>query len=172
MAIALLSSSAPAFCQVFQEGSAWRHWAAYAGVSAEQLYSIALKESGLGGADGKLRPYPWTINSPQGSRRFATKKEAYAEIRRLIGSGVYNIDLGMMQVNLYHHWARVNGKDILEPAINLAVGAQILREAMASAGGDIDRAIGIYHAGAAGSSERMAGYRAGVKRYEIAIAGH
>lgn len=158
--------------QLFAENSLWRWAEARTGVPAEKIYGIALQESGMRWQDGKVRPWPWTINSPKtGPMRFNSKKEAYEKIKELVKQGVYNIDLGMMQINLRHHWARVNGKDVLEPSVNIALSAEILREAMVSAGGDVPKAVGFYHTGAGGPGERGSAYTKSVERFEVAITG-
>lgn len=154
----------------FANNSMWRLAAKKTNIPAEKIYSIALNESGMKWADNMSRPWPWTINSPStGPMRFKTKEEAYRKIKSLIDQGQYNIDIGMMQVNLYWHWEKINNVDILEPSVNLLVAAEILKQAMHDAQGDVGKAIGIYHTGSAGPQDRRDNYRKRAEKFEFAM---
>lgn len=156
--------------EVFAPRSAWKVAERTTGVAAEKIYAIALQESGMKWTDGRLRPWPWTINSPKtGAMRFPNKQAAYAKIRELVKEGVYNIDLGMMQINLFYHWDKINGRDILEPTTNVAVASVILRDAMSDANNDVDKAVAFYHTGAKGPRDRGSKYRKNVDRFEVAV---
>lgn len=124
--------------------SAWESFAAAAGVQSNELYAIALQESGTRFTDGRVRPWPWTLNSAAGSMRFRTKHEAEQAFVALRAAGHTNIDVGMMQINWAVHHARFGHLDWLEPRVNLAVASTILKEARSS---HSDRSVGIgrYH---------------------------
>lgn len=129
--------------EVLQE-SLWGAAARVADVSASELYAIALAESGVRCRDGKFRPWPWTINSPQGSLRANSKQAAQAALRALLAAGETNIDIGVMQVNWRAHGHRFGHLDLLDPATNLKVAAHILAEARASHA-NLAVGIGRYH---------------------------
>lgn len=79
---------------------------------AEQKYSVPNRllmaigtvESGrkLDG-DQSSRPWPWTVCAKGKSYYLSTKSAAIAMVKRLMGRGIRNIDVGCMQVNLLHH---------------------------------------------------------------------
>jgi soluble lytic murein transglycosylase-like protein len=145
-------------------GSFWEEGARVSGIPEQKLYAIAIQESGLKMKDGKIRPWPWTINSPEGARRFKTKEEAYAHIRELLQRGITNIDIGALQINLRWHWKRIRNRDILDPRTNILAASEILREELANTRGDIKRAVANYH-----SPRRLqkgAAYEASVANYE------
>ncbi len=112
--------------------SIWTRAAAHAQVPARTLYAIALQESGLRWRDGRIRPWPWTLNSPHGPMRFRTKAEAQTALERLKAQGTCNIDIGLMQVNWCAHRHRFAHLDWLDPETNIRMAAMILREARES----------------------------------------
>ena len=125
---------------------------AFADVAAEYeldptlLYSIALAESARGRGDGNIAPWPWTLRVLSEPGIYAKNaSEAKQELSRLLKSHK-SIDIGMMQINLRYHGHRVKApEDLLDPQIALNVGAQILRETLDSAEGDLELGIGRYH---------------------------
>ena len=59
-----------------------------------------------------------------------------------------SIDVGLMQVNVRWQGHRVGKpEELLDPATNLRVGADILAESIGSAPGNLVLGIGRYHAG-------------------------
>lgn len=68
------------------------------------LSAIARVESGrLDPAIGRTRPWPWTINVDGVGTYFETKDEAVATVKALQARGTRSVDVGCMQVNLFHH---------------------------------------------------------------------
>lgn len=113
----------------------------------------------VAGDDGAVRPWPWTVNSPRGPRRFKNKHEALKYIRTLIEEeGVENVDIGMMQINVRWngHRTKYNVADLLEPETNIRVAAQILSEELQRSR-DLHLAVGRYHSPHKERAERYAG---------------
>jgi len=148
--------------------SIWARAAARAQVSVETLYAIALQESGLRWPDHRIRPWPWTLNSPAGPMRFAGKAEAQAEFEKLRRAGQTNIDIGMMGINWAAHGRRYARLDLFDPATNLAVSAKILAGTK-KATPDLALAIGHYHSPQHG---RALEYALRVERWARAIGHH
>jgi hypothetical protein len=68
------------------------------------LAAIGRVESGRADpADGRVSPWPWTINAAGEGKFFDSKAEAVAFTRDLLSRGVQSIDVGCMQINLMHH---------------------------------------------------------------------
>ena len=68
------------------------------------LLAIARVESGRPDpATGRVRPWPWTINVDGVGTYFETKDEAVATVKALQARGTRSVDVGCMQVNLFHH---------------------------------------------------------------------
>lgn len=133
----------PLFC--YADQGVWTVASGISGIPASKLYAIALVESGKQSVDKRVRPWPWTINSPNGSLRLNSKEEAYREIRALVKSGVTNIDIGLMQINMRWHWNLVKNVDILDPSVNIITAASILKSNMIEVNGNVDKAIANYH---------------------------
>ncbi|MBN2701114.1 MAG: lytic transglycosylase domain-containing protein [Methylothermaceae bacterium] len=109
------------------------------------LYAIALSESAKV-QRGRVSPWPWTIRSDEyGPKLFDTRQEAEAHLRHLLAEGVENIDVGMMQISLKWHGDKVDDPlKLIDPSINVTVGAGILREALKSCADPV-LAVGRYH---------------------------
>lgn len=90
------------------------------------LYGIAQVEStrpGLG------KPWPWTVNFNGQGRWFDSKLEAMKAVDQALRSGLRNIDVGVMQVNLRWHGHRFNTlNEAFDPRRNIEVAAVILNE--------------------------------------------
>ena len=109
------------------------------------LRAIALVESGRRVADGGFVPWPWTINSPAGAFYLASRAEAVAKVEALRGQGIRNIDVGCMQVNLFHHPdAFPSLAAAFDPAQNVAYAARFLGALQGTAPSLFD-AVGRYH---------------------------
>ena len=100
------------------------------GIPPGLVEAVALAESGRWLADqGATRPWPWTVTSGSESFFFASKREALRKVHELRSEGRSNIDVGCMQINLgYHGDAFASVAEALEPAANVAYGAQFLRK--------------------------------------------
>lgn len=136
------------------------------GIPATVLYAIALTESGRRWADGRVYPWPWTLNVAGRGERYATRQEAHAALLSHLQRGVRSIDVGLMQINWAAHGAKLGTPwNALEPYHNLRIGAKILLEQYQRSG-DWTHAIGRYHA--PNNPDRAAGYR---RKVLIHLAG-
>lgn len=155
------------------KASLWGKASQWAGVSSSQLYSIALQESGMVWRDQSFRPWPWTltvnkgnIRVKPGSYRYASKADAANALTQMLSQGVTNIDVGLMQVNLYWHGHRVSDKQLLlEPSVNLMVAASILKEVNTL--NDLTTVIGRYHSF---NSRLGSAYANKVKRLHVMVS--
>jgi len=110
------------------------------------LYSIALQESKSLVGKGMVAPQPLALrNQPRGAYFPSTLEEA----RRALGEFIAEdklTDIGMMQINYRWNGSRVEQPvELLNPEVNVRVGAEILCEAIAANRMDIHLAIGGYH---------------------------
>ncbi|MEQ9418083.1 MAG: transglycosylase SLT domain-containing protein [Salinisphaeraceae bacterium] len=124
----------------------WARAAVHAGVCWTVLYGIALRESRTQGVTF-TRPWPWTVNSPEGPQYFKTRAAAKRHIETLIENGQKNIDVGLMQINWRYHGHRVDWSvdALLDPSRNVMVAAEYLAETMRETNGDLKQAVGWYH---------------------------
>jgi hypothetical protein len=149
----------PARAETGLEGTFWARAAAAAGVAPSVLYGIACQETHARWRDGSDRPWPWTLTVNRGvqageaggsavragPRRFNSRVDAEQALSAYLASGVRDIDVGLMQINLRWHGRRVdNPLRLLDPRTSLAVAASVLREASAGAVG-LRQAVGRYH---------------------------
>ena len=133
------------------------------GVPSDILFAIALQESGTV-RDGKLIPWPWTLNVAGRPYRFANRHDACATLLdALLRLPAWRVDVGLGQINVGFHVYRVaHPCALLDPYQNLALTALILREHYLAAS-DWRVAIGRYHRPAGG--ERAERYIQAVKQY-------
>lgn len=110
------------------------------------LSAIALAESGRKHPSSRKRvPWPWTVMAEGQGRYLATKQVAVDEVLQLQARGVDNIDVGCMQVNLYHHPnAFASLDEAFDPASNVAYAGRFLRSLFADTGA-WEEAAGRYH---------------------------
>jgi len=132
--VALLSSVAHADDDTLIEGAklCTAHLPRYEreyGIPTHLLSAIASTESGRYHEGLKIRvPWPWTINANGKGYVFDSKAQAIAAVRRLKARGVQSIDVGCMQVNIYHHPDAFRSLDqAFEPEKNIAYAAGFLR---------------------------------------------
>jgi hypothetical protein len=124
-------------------GTEWDRAAATAGLDPLMLYAIALTESGRASTGGRIAPWPWTLNI-EGRAHFAETREAAATL--LAEHPGRSVDVGLLQVNTLWHGHRIaEVESLLDPAVNLEIGAAILEEALGAAPGDLSAGIGRYH---------------------------
>ena len=164
--------SSQAHSETLLENSIWGKAASEAGINVSTLYGIAIQESGMHWADGSYRPWPWTLNVNEkkagvktGSRRYANRQSAENALQELIVNGIRNVDVGIMQINLYWHGDKVkNQLDLLDPATNIGVAVQYLKQLNQK---NITQLVANYHAPT--NSERGRAYVNHVKHYEKII---
>ncbi|AID83395.1 transglycosylase SLT domain-containing protein [Pseudomonas aeruginosa] len=140
-----------------------------AGIPSTVLYAVALQESGIR-RNGRIVPWPWSLNVAGQSHRFATRADACAGLQQAMRSTSHTrIDAGLGQINLgYHQQRYVSACDLLDPYRNLAIAAEILKEQHVT-GEDWLLAIGRYHRPAGG--EPAARYRRSVSRHLARVQG-
>lgn len=111
------------------------------------LYSVALAESAWKGEDvGLVQPWPYTLRVASLPGSYQISFEDALDQLQTYQASYSSIDIGLMQVNSHYHGHRVtNLSELLIPARNLEVGAEILRETIDSAPGDLQLGIGRYH---------------------------
>ncbi|MBO9356025.1 transglycosylase SLT domain-containing protein [Bordetella petrii] len=140
-----------------------------AGIPSTVLYAVALQESGIR-RNGRIVPWPWSLNVAGQSRRFATRADACAGLQQAMHATPHTrIDAGLGQINLGYHKHRFSGPcNLLDPYRNLAIAAEILME-QHTPGEDWLLAIGRYHRPAGG--EPAARYRRSVSRHLARVQG-
>lgn len=110
------------------------------------LYSVALVESAKSKDINTITPWPWAINKSGKAIIPATKQEAHIILTKTIAEGNRHIDIGLMQINLHWHGHRVDKPEhLLNPSINLELGATLLSEAIQSAPNNLVLGVGRYH---------------------------
>jgi len=116
------------------------------GIPAHLLSAIASTESGRYHSGLKIKlPWPWTINAEGKGYFFDTKEQAIAAAQKLRARGVQSMDVGCMQVNLYHHANAFSSlNQAFEPENNIAYAASFLRN-LYQEGGNWKKAAGDYH---------------------------
>ena len=98
-----------------------------AGIPRQLMAAIGRVESGRREPDGRINPWPWSINAEGVDHVFETKAEAIAAVRALQAQGVRSIDVGCMQVNLLHHPdAFPTLEQAFDPVANAAYAARFL----------------------------------------------
>jgi hypothetical protein len=127
-------------------GTQWERIGRAHGLDPRLLYAVALLESGRSGAAG-VTPWPWVVNTPGGPRYFESESEARAALATLLTTHrPVDLDVGLMQVNLYWHGARVSSPAVLlDPVTNLELAAGVLASALRSAPADPALGAGRYH---------------------------
>ncbi len=150
LAIAAPARAAPATGQAVDTATVCRDLIAAAearhGLPKQLLGAVALAESGRwDGRRREISAWPWTIYAEGRGRRFETKAKAAAALRRLRRSGVANIDVGCMQVNLmYHGDAFAAPAAALDPARNVEYAAGLLKRLYRETR-SWGRAVAFYH---------------------------
>lgn len=140
LVLLLMSKSALAFNL---DGTAWANVSRDQGLDPLMLYAVALAESGRPAEQGLIEPWPWALNVG-GDPIFAASREEAAMLLAIHRNK--SVDVGLLQVNIRWHGHRVDRLELLlDPKTNLGVGAAILKEALASAPGDLTVGIGRYH---------------------------
>lgn len=121
-----------------------------AGVPSVVLFAVALQESGTS-LQGRLVPWPWTLNVAGHAYRYRTRAAACSALRVALPIvGAAHVDVGLAQINLgYQRQRFADPCEALDPYRNLDAAATILREQHA-AGDDWLVAVERYHRPAGG----------------------
>jgi hypothetical protein len=124
--------------------AAWTEATLKAGLDdPRMLQAIAFAESGRTGDHGRIEPWPWALNI-EGQAFFPMSLDEAMAL--LSAHQDRSVDVGLLQINIRWHGHRVDDtRALLDPITNLEIGAAILKEALASAPGDLTAGIGRYH---------------------------
>ena len=115
------------------------------GLPDDLLIAIGRVESGRRGADGRVAPWPWSVNAAGRGYYLDSLNEAVSLVRSLQAEGIRSIDVGCFQVNLmFHANAFTTIEDGFDPASNARAAAGFLRELHGIVQGWED-AVGRYH---------------------------
>ena len=144
--------------------------ATQAHVPPNLLYAVALQESGRA-IDGRLVPWPWTLNVAGQSRRYANRREACADLHRVLRvTPATRVDVGLGQLNAGYQRHRVRKPcELLEPYRNLRLAAAILREQY-NPNQSWLMAAGRYHRPAGGAPAVRYRQRVGQHRAKLEVA--
>ncbi len=132
------------------------------GIPRHLMAAIAKAESGRWDEANRANvAWPWTVTAGGEGRFFATQAEAIAEVKRLKARGVTNIDVGCMQVNLFHHGQHFASiEQAMDPTHNAAYAGRFLKT-LRETSADWMEAAGRYHSS---TPEKNTPYRAKVAR--------
>jgi hypothetical protein len=98
-----------------------------AGIPVHLLDAMAVVESGRRDTQGRVVPWPWSINVEGIDHVFDSKAEAIAAVTELQAHGVRSIDIGCLQVNLFYHPDAFATLDAaFDPALNARYAAAFL----------------------------------------------
>ncbi len=105
------------------------------GVPDRLMRAIGIVESGRRDDAGAMGAWPWTINAEGVGYYYATKAEAIASVNAFRARGVRSIDVGCMQVNLFHHGDAFNSlEEAFDPGANARYAARFLLKLFAQTG--------------------------------------
>ena len=116
-----------------------------AGLPADILVAIGRVESGRRGGDGRVAPWPWSVNAAGEGHYLTSANEAVALVRTLRSRGIQSIDVGCFQVNLgFHPQSFTSLEDAFDPASNARAAAAFLVD-LRGATVRLEDAVGRYH---------------------------
>ncbi|TGW14950.1 lytic transglycosylase domain-containing protein [bacterium NHP-B] len=114
------------------------------GIPDKLLVAMAHVESGIFVA-AKRYPWPWSVNVAGKSYSFSTRRAAVHFVRQKQKQGLRNIDVGCMQINLYHHGHVFRSlEEAFDPRINIRYGGTLLKK-LYGRSGSWDQAVAFYH---------------------------
>lgn len=114
------------------------------GVPVSVLKAISLTETGKK-IDGKLRPWPWTVNMEGAGHWFDTLDEARAYVFQEFKRGARSFDIGCFQINYKWHNEHFSSIDeMFDPKANALYAARFLADLYAETG-SWNAAAGAYH---------------------------
>lgn len=114
------------------------------GVPLSVLQSISLTETGRK-RDGRMRPWPWTVNMEGKGVWFDGQDEARAYVYKNYKRGARSFDVGCFQLNYKWHGKNFSSiEEMFEPVANARYAARFLLELFEEKG-DWGLAAGAYH---------------------------
>lgn len=134
--------------------SAARKAAADTGVPLRILLALTLTETGRAGPDGRLTPWPWTLNKGGEGLWFNSRQDALAHLETVLAAGVTNVDVGCFQLN--HRWhgqAFASLTAMLDPETNALYAARLVLRLYQDSG-DWGSAVAAYHSSTPAYAER------------------
>ena len=135
------------------------------GVPSKILYAVAMVESRKT-HNGKLKPWPWTLNVSDRAYRFDTKEQAESFLNREVKSGNENIAIGIMQIYWRYHKKRYDSPvELLDPWENVSYGAEYLR-ILRNQSESWAEAVGYYYTGPNPETDEL---RLKSKKYAIKV---
>ena len=112
---------------------------------SDLLLAIGRVESGRPGADGRVAPWPWSVNAAGEGHFLGSKAEAIELVQTLQAKGIHSIDVGCFQINLLHHPDAFQSlSDAFDPARN-AQAAGLFLNSLHATYTNWDQAIAAYH---------------------------
>ncbi|WP_299984275.1 transglycosylase SLT domain-containing protein [uncultured Ruegeria sp.] len=114
------------------------------GVPLDVLRAITRVETGRA-LDGRLEPWPWTVNREGQGYWFASEVEAKSYVFDIFKSGVRSFDIGCFQINYRWHGKAFRSIDAMfDPDENATYAARFLAQLYAELG-SWPAAAGAYH---------------------------
>jgi len=114
------------------------------GVPLDVLRAIARVETGRA-RDGRLEPWPWTINVEGKGYWFNSEIEAKSYVFNIFKAGARSFDIGCFQINYRWHGKAFRSIDAMfDPEENATYAARFLKELYAELG-SWPAAAGAYH---------------------------
>ncbi len=109
-------------------GYQWEKAAQSVGIDPVMLYAVALAESASHRGLNMTSPWPYAIRNGSNATYAKSKTEAEQLLNQALQeSEKYQLDIGLMQINLHWHGHRVSSAaELLDPITNLTVGSSIL----------------------------------------------
>jgi hypothetical protein len=144
------------------------------GVPYDVLMAISRAETGRA-RNGRLHPWPWTVNMEGAGKWFADQDEARAYVFRHFKRGARSFDVGCFQVNYKWHGAAFRSiDDMFDPESNADYAAKFLMD-LYKEFGDWTAAAGAYHSRTAvhatSYSARFEKIRESIEPFNIAAEG-
>ncbi|WP_298851477.1 transglycosylase SLT domain-containing protein [uncultured Ruegeria sp.] len=114
------------------------------GVPLNVLRAITRVETGRA-LDGRLQPWPWTINAEGQGYWFTSEVEAKTYVFKIFKAGTRSFDVGCFQINYRWHGKAFRSIDAMfDPDENATYAAQFLKDLHAELG-SWPAAAGAYH---------------------------